>query len=119
VVIYSVYADHVHVKTAFSIGAKGYVSKARGLAELENALTAVLAGQVSMDETMISELTIVSDKISGLTKRERTIFTLVQQGRDNRQIAQELSLALRSVENYVSRILNKLDIRSRRELRDL
>jgi DNA-binding NarL/FixJ family response regulator len=119
VLVYSVYSDYVHIKTALSMGVKGYVSKVHGLAELETALNAVLRGQIYVTSDMITELAVVSDKVGGLTKREKEIFTLVQQGKDNRQIEKELNLVKRSVENYISRILNKLDIKSRRELRDL
>jgi NarL family two-component system response regulator LiaR len=119
VLVYSVYSVYVHVKTALGMGVKGYVSKADGLAELETALNAVLQGKIYVTSDMISELTVVSDKISSLTKREKEIFTLVQQGKDNRKIAEDLNLVLRSVENYIGRIMDKLEIKNRRELRDL
>jgi DNA-binding NarL/FixJ family response regulator len=119
VLVYSVYSDYLHVKAALCMGVKGYVSKVDGLAELEKGMTAVLQGQIYVNSDMISELTVVSDKIRGLTKREIEIFTLIQHGKDNRQIEKELNLVKRSVQNYISRILNKLDIKSRRELRDL
>jgi NarL family two-component system response regulator LiaR len=114
-----VYSDYAHVKAALSMGVKGYVSKVYGLAELEKALTAVLQGQIYVNNDMITELAVVSDKIRSLTKREKDVFTLIQQSKDNRQIAKELKLEKRSVENYISRILIKLDIKSRRDLRDL
>jgi DNA-binding NarL/FixJ family response regulator len=119
VLVYSVYSDYVHVKTAMSMGVKGYVSKVYGLAELEKALKTVLKGKIYINNDVTLKLTVVSDKVQSLTKREKEVFTLVQQGKDNRQIEKELHLVKRSVENYINRILNKLNIKNRQELRDL
>ena len=51
-----------------------------------------------------------------LTDRESTILALVAAGRSNKEIANELRLAEGTVKNYVSRIMDKLDVRSRTEL---
>lgn len=51
-----------------------------------------------------------------LTEREHMILRLVAAGRSNKEIAAELSLAEGTVKNYVSRIMEKLDVRSRTEL---
>jgi non-specific serine/threonine protein kinase len=53
-----------------------------------------------------------------LTAREQEIATLVAQGLTNRQIAAELSIALRTVDTHVSRVLRKLGVASRAELGD-
>jgi DNA-binding NarL/FixJ family response regulator len=57
--------------------------------------------------------------MSGLTKREKQVFLLVQQGWDNRRIAGEFSLAPRTVECYLNRIYSKLGAKSRKELQEL
>jgi DNA-binding NarL/FixJ family response regulator len=54
VLVYSVYSDYVHVKTALSMGVKGYVSKVYGLVELETALSAVLQGKIYVNNDMIT-----------------------------------------------------------------
>lgn len=51
-----------------------------------------------------------------LTEREEEILTLVTQGRSNRDIADQIFLAEGTVKNYVSRIMEKLDVSSRTEL---
>ncbi|GHT61012.1 DNA-binding response regulator [Spirochaetia bacterium] len=119
VLVYSVYADYAHIKTAFHMGVQGYISKAEGLAELEAAMETVVQGNVYVDKKMMAKLSFVPELIDGLTKREREIFMLVQQGLDNRRIAEQLSLNLRSVENYISRIYDKTGVKTRRELQDL
>jgi non-specific serine/threonine protein kinase len=56
-----------------------------------------------------------SDKMrfGGLTARELEVAILIAQGKSNRQIAEKLVVGLRTVETYVSRILNKLNYDSR------
>ena len=51
-----------------------------------------------------------------LTTREDAILRLVAVGRSNKEIANELNLAEGTVKNYVSRIMDKLNVRSRTEL---
>ena len=51
----------------------------------------------------------------GLTRRERDVLALVAQGRTNRQIGEELFMAEKTASVHVSRILAKLDVRTRTE----
>jgi DNA-binding NarL/FixJ family response regulator len=51
--------------------------------------------------------------LSGLTSRELEILTLLASGLGNRQIARRLFLAEKTVRNYVSRILTKLQVHDR------
>jgi DNA-binding NarL/FixJ family response regulator len=48
-----------------------------------------------------------------LTEREREVLALVAQGSSNAQIARALGLSLKTVQNYVSRILDKLQVADR------
>jgi DNA-binding CsgD family transcriptional regulator len=61
-------------------------------------------------------LRLLSMKDESLTPRERQVVELVVRGLTNRQIAQELFLAEKTVGNHVGRILVKLDLRSRTQL---
>lgn len=61
-------------------------------------------------------LRLLSMKNESLTRREREVVELVVQGLSNRQIAEELFIAGKTVENHVGRILVKLDLRSRTQL---
>lgn len=54
--------------------------------------------------------------VGALSKRELSVAQLVHQGRTNRQIAQELSISLKTVENHVANIFRRLDISSRSQL---
>ncbi len=117
--VYSIYTDYAHVRNALSMGVKGYVSKAKGLQELEAAMSAVLGGQVWVDQELISKLAIVPDLIMGLTKREQEVYTLAHKGWGTVRIAGEMGLVERSVENYLYRIYEKLGVKNRRELEEL
>jgi DNA-binding CsgD family transcriptional regulator len=53
------------------------------------------------------------EKFGGLTEREREVAALIAQGKSNREIAEAMVVGVRTVETYVTRILNKLDFDSR------
>jgi len=52
-------------------------------------------------------------KFGGLTRREREVATLIAQGKSNREIAEAMTVRVKTVETYVTRILNKLGLESR------
>ncbi len=54
-----------------------------------------------------------TDSASRLTEREAEILALVADGRTNAEIARELSVSLKTVQNHVSRILLKMQVRDR------
>jgi DNA-binding CsgD family transcriptional regulator len=53
------------------------------------------------------------DRAGGLTARERDVVVLIAQGKSNREIAQEMTVGIKTVETYVTRILKKLNLVSR------
>jgi DNA-binding NarL/FixJ family response regulator len=61
-------------------------------------------------------LTALEELPGGLTRRERQVATLVTAGKSNREIASELVLSERTVENHVGNILAKLDFNSRAQI---
>jgi DNA-binding CsgD family transcriptional regulator len=58
----------------------------------------------------------ITDSVSPLTGREREIATLAAQGVQSREIAEQLFLSVRTVNNHLQRIYTKLGVTSRREL---
>jgi DNA-binding NarL/FixJ family response regulator len=67
----------------------------------------------------VEKIVEVSDIMLALTKRERQIFEMVQRGMSNREIAAELKLSLRTIENNLSIIYDKTRVKSRMELETL
>jgi DNA-binding NarL/FixJ family response regulator len=119
VLVYSVYADYAHVQAAMGMGALGYVSKDEGFPVLEAAMRTVAQRRVHINQELLNKLSSVPDLMSGLTRREKQVFLLVQQGWDNKRIAGEFVLAPRTVECYLNRIYSKLGAKSRKELQEL
>lgn len=105
---------------AILAGASGYVVKdIRGM-ELAHAVKEVGAGRSLLDNRAAAALmaklrgaTEKSDPLSGLTDQERTLLGLLSEGLTNKQIADRMFLAEKTVKNYVSRLLAKLGMERR------
>ena len=117
--VYSSSDDYAHVSAALGMGVQAYVCKRRSEEELEAALRATLDGTPYIDDTVQSKLNKTVNLFSLLTKRETEIFRLVTQRLSNRQIADNLKISPRTVENILSCVYDKTGIRSRAELERL
>ena len=63
-------------------------------------------------ETPVSDMPL-KEKFGGLTTREREVAMLIAQGKSNREIAEAMVVGVKTVETYVTRILNKLGFDAR------
>jgi DNA-binding NarL/FixJ family response regulator len=117
--VYSSFDDYAHVSAALGMGVKAYICKRRSEQELEAALRSTLDGTPYIDDTVQSKLTKTVNLFSLLTERETEIFRLVTRGLSNRQIAENLKISQRTVENILSCVYDKTGIRSRAELERL
>ncbi len=124
VVMLTSYADEELLMEAISAGASGYILKQIGSDALVQALEAVGRGESLLDPSLVSvvfkKLREVSQKdhgaaFAGLTEQELHILFLLCEGKTNRAIAQSLSLSEKTVRNYVSSILSKLQLANRAE----
>ena len=114
------YDDDEALFAAIMAGAAGYVLKQVRGHDLIDTVRRVAAGQSTLDpgvtETVLERLRSgpPSDPaVARLTGQERRILTLIGEGLTNRQIAQQLGLAEKTVKNYVSSLLAKLGLGSR------
>ncbi|GHV96482.1 DNA-binding response regulator [Spirochaetia bacterium] len=119
VLVYSVYDDYAHLKAAFRARARGYVCKSRDSTELLAAMGKIADGGTWFSSSHLSRMADVSDLMLALTKRERQIFDLVQRRYNNKEIAAELDITLRTVENNLSIIYDKTAVKTRKELEAL
>jgi DNA-binding NarL/FixJ family response regulator len=103
------------VLAAMKAGAHGYVSKAATTAELTHAVLAVLDGPVLPPE-IAARLVGEFQHRSTLTVREREVLGCLARGYDNREIAEELGVAVRTVNRHLENIREKLGSRRRSEL---
>jgi len=116
VLVYSVYDDYAHVNAALRSGARGYICKSQGVDELLEAMNDVASGKSAFPPSLIQRLANVSDMVLGLSKREQEVFSLVQQGLDNKEIAATMGVSVRTIENNLSIIYDKTGVKNRRDL---
>lgn len=120
VLVLSMHAGEEHVRPAVRAGAAGYLVKGAGLSDLIAAIRAVARGEAFFSPSVAAillrdargEASVAPGKraSSELSSREREILQLVGEGRSSPQIAQLLSLSIKTVEGHRSRIMAKLGI---------
>lgn len=115
-IMYSMYNTSGYVLQAMENGAKGYISKIASEQELLKCLETVKNGNVYLEENMKTSQIKLVDVIQGFTKQEKTIFEALIQGKTNEQISDELFISIRTVNNYISRIYDKVNVKNRQEL---
>lgn len=105
---------------AILAGASGYIVKDIKGMELARAVKDVGAGRSLLDNRAAAALmaklrgaTAKPDPLSGLSEQERTLLSLLAEGLTNKQIADRMFLAEKTVKNYVSRLLAKLGMERR------
>lgn len=101
-------------------GASGFILKQIRSNELVEAIRGVAAGRRYLDDAQLRLATrrlrdSEEGRLEDLTPQERRIFDLIGEGCTNRQIAQDMYLAEKTVKNYVSNLLAKLGMSRRTE----
>ncbi|QIS18959.1 response regulator [Nocardia terpenica] len=114
------FTDEHAMLDAILAGASGYVVKDIKGMELAAAIKTVGAGRSLLDNRAAAALmdrlrrsTEPHGPLASLTDRERTLLDLLGEGLTNRQIAERMFLAEKTVKNYVSRLLAKLGMERR------
>ena len=118
------FADDEALFASIMAGASGYVLKQVRSGELVRAIRSVGQGQSLLDlavtKSVLDRLRrgkhlMKDEKLARLSPQEERILTLIAEGRTNREIGEELNLAEKTVKNYVSSILSKLEVARRAE----
>jgi DNA-binding NarL/FixJ family response regulator len=116
------YSDDEALFEAIMAGAAGYVLKQIRGNELLSAVKRVAAGESLLDPAVTGKVlerlrrpSAEDERLSRLTPQERRILALIADGMTNRQIANELHLAEKTIKNYVSNMLTKLGMERRTE----
>ena len=122
VLILTSYADEEALMSAILAGASGYLLKRIDSKVLVDSVRRVGRGESLLDEEMVSKLFKrlrggkPSDPLLGkLSEQEGKILDLMTAGKTNRQIAEDMFLAEKTVKNYVSNLLTKLGMSRRSE----
>jgi DNA-binding NarL/FixJ family response regulator len=125
VVMLTSYPDEQAVFSAIIAGASGYLLKQIRARDLVAALEAVGRGESLLDPVVTEKVLErvrrmasggMDDELSGLTAQERKILVLVADGKTNKEIAAEVFLSDKTVKNYVSSILSKLNLERRAQV---
>ena len=118
------FADEEALFASIMAGASGYVLKQVRSNDLVNAVLTVGRGQSLLDPSMTqgvldrllkSQRLLKDEKLARLSAQEERILNLLAEGKTNRQIGDEIHLAEKTVKNYVSTILSKLEVARRAE----
>ncbi|MDD6102852.1 MAG: response regulator transcription factor [Clostridiales bacterium] len=122
ILLLTTFLDDEYIIRAIRFGAKGYILK-QSFETIAPAISAVNNGQTVFGEEIMTKMPdLLSgkkrfDKDSfGLTDKELEIITLVAEGLNNKEISGELYLGEGTVRNYISTILEKLELRDRTQL---
>lgn len=122
VLFLTTFVDDEYIVKALELGAKGYIVK-QNFEHIVPALKAVYSGQNVYGNEIISKIPDLmknSDTFDyssfDITEKEYEIITLVAEGLSNKEIASNLYLSEGTIRNYLSTILEKLDLRDRTQL---
>jgi two-component system response regulator DevR len=122
VVMLTSYPDEEAVLSAIIAGASGYLLKQIRGRDLVTALEAVGRGESLLDPAVTEKVLervrrvatgAATDELADLTSQERKILLLVAEGKTNKEIAIDVFRSDKTVKNYVSSILSKLNLQRR------
>lgn len=120
----TVHEDHAYVQPMLQAGARGYLLKRSAADELERAVRAIASGGLYLDPA-IAEKALPSSAgahpsagttASELTPRESEVLRFIAQGFSNKEIANQLSISIKTVETYKARAVEKLGLFTRADI---
>ena len=122
VLFLTTFADDEYIIKALKIGARGYILK-QNFESIVPAVKAINIGQYVFGEDIVAKLPELLNKSGknsfesyGISDKEQEIISLVAEGLNNKEIAAKLYLSEGTVRNYLSAILDKLNLRDRTQL---
>ena len=130
IIILTTFDDDEYVFNALKYGASGYLLKGISMDSLVEAINTVYQGQAMINSDIASKVLkffsklavnnetihVPVENIKMITKNEWTIIKEVSKGKSNKEIAKDLSFSEGTVRNYLSNILDKLELRDRTQL---
>ena len=121
IVVLTMHEDPAYVRSALAAGASGYIVKKAADTELISAIRAVYRGRTFIDSTQADEAMFPSNgkrkhAHGQLSEREYQVLKMLAGGFTHQQIAQKISISVKSVETYRSRLTKKLELHTRADL---
>jgi two-component system response regulator NreC len=125
VLILTMHENEEYIRQVLAAGALGYVLKDAAARDLLGAIRSVYRGEAVLSPA-ITRLVIEDylrwgdirpeDTTDGLTAREREVLQLIAEGYTNKEIADILSLSIKTIQSHRTNLMNKLDLHDRGEL---
>ncbi|MCR2822818.1 response regulator [Lederbergia panacisoli] len=112
VIILTTFARTGYFQRAIKAGVKGYLLKDSPSEELADTIRSVMAGKRIYAPELMDD---VYSEENPLTIREKAVLELVADGKNTKEIADQLSIKAATVRNYISQILDKLEVTNRIE----
>lgn len=117
-VILSMHLDKVTIKKALTAGVSGYVPKNSSESEFVMCIEMVAKGETYFSQQTMKALTQIGkpieksnfSKINSLTKREVEILKLIAEGLSNKEIGEQLFIAVSTVETHRKTLMEKLEV---------
>ena len=125
VLILSMHENEEYIRQVLAIGAMGYILKDAAARDLLNAIRSVNHGEAVLSPA-ITRL-VIEDylrwgdvqpmaNVDGLSPREREVLQLIAEGYTNKQIAEILSISIKTVQSHRANLMGKLDLHNRGDL---
>lgn len=125
ILVISRHEESLYAERALRAGAKGYIMKFEPSDVFLKAVRKVLNGSIYVSEEINEKLlmnamsgkkTVIQSPVEILSDRELEVFELIGKGKSSNEIADQLHLAVKTIETYRSRIKEKLDLKNSTEL---
>jgi DNA-binding NarL/FixJ family response regulator len=124
ILVISAYDETFFAERALRAGAQGYINKQELRGKINDAIHAVLSGQLYVSKDMtrrmmeqaINVLRREARGVEGLTDREIVVFEMIGRGTSTRKIAEQLGLSVHTIETHREKIRAKLGLENSAEL---
>jgi DNA-binding NarL/FixJ family response regulator len=123
ILVWSMFGERLYAERSLNAGALGYITKEQASDQIIDAIRHVREGKVYLSKFMAERLlkqavgsTSARYSIDRLSNRELEVFRLVGDGLDTKEVADTMHVSIKTVETYLGRIKEKLNLKSGREL---
>jgi len=125
VLVLTMYDHEEYFREVLEVGASGYIIKRASASELVAAIRAVYNGEAVLSPTITrllledylrKEINRSVTEPDTLTPREREVLQLIAEGKTSREIAEILSLSIKTVQSHRASLMQKLDLHDRGDL---
>jgi DNA-binding NarL/FixJ family response regulator len=124
VLVMSMHDESLYAERALRAGARGYIMKEEATDKMLIAIRRVMQGEIYLSERMISRIlhrladgkSQADSPLDRLSDRELEVFRLIGEGLGTRQIAERLTVSVKTIESYRAHIKEKLELNTSTEV---